>query len=80
MSSEHTLPTGQQKLVRLVEVAYVFIIISRWDVEGRGVGRRESTETWKDCKLNVYASAQHKCASESPVDRLKSGWASQDWV
>lgn len=42
------------------------------------MGGREGRETWKDCKLNVYASAQHERASESPEDRLKSGRASQD--
>lgn len=54
-------------------MAYVFIIISRWDVEGRGVGGREGRETWEDRKLNVNASAQHECASKSPADRLKVG-------
>lgn len=39
-------------------MAYVFIMISRWDVEGRGVGGREVREIFKElralCSMPVH--------------------------
>lgn len=57
-------------------MAYVFIMISRWDLEGRGGWVEGKAETsLKTVSQVLGALAQHKCASEPPLNGLRGGWA-----